>query len=52
MSVLIIGGGVCGLGAALLLARDGHEVTVLERDEGRRTQPLSGFSLGVCRLVS
>ena len=33
MRVLIIGGGVCGLGAALLLARDGHEVTVLERDD-------------------
>ena len=32
MSLLIIGGGICGLGTALLLARDGHEVTVLERD--------------------
>jgi 2-polyprenyl-6-methoxyphenol hydroxylase-like FAD-dependent oxidoreductase len=31
-SVLIIGAGVCGLGTALLLARDGHDVTVLERD--------------------
>ncbi len=32
MSVLIVGGGICGLGTALLLARDGHEVTVLDRD--------------------
>lgn len=30
--VLIVGGGICGLGTALLLARDGHEVTVIERD--------------------
>jgi 2-polyprenyl-6-methoxyphenol hydroxylase-like FAD-dependent oxidoreductase len=32
MRILIIGGGICGLGTALLLARDGHEVSVLERD--------------------
>jgi 2-polyprenyl-6-methoxyphenol hydroxylase-like FAD-dependent oxidoreductase len=32
MNILIIGGGICGLGTALLLGRDGHEVTVLERD--------------------
>jgi 2-polyprenyl-6-methoxyphenol hydroxylase-like FAD-dependent oxidoreductase len=30
--ILIIGGGMCGLGTALLLARDGHAVTLVERD--------------------
>jgi 2-polyprenyl-6-methoxyphenol hydroxylase-like FAD-dependent oxidoreductase len=30
--ILVLGAGVCGLATALMLARDGHEVTVLERD--------------------
>jgi flavin-dependent dehydrogenase len=31
--IIVLGGGVCGLAAALLLRRDGHQVTVLERDQ-------------------
>ena len=33
MRVLIVGGGICGLGTSLLLARAGHDVTLLERDD-------------------
>jgi 2-polyprenyl-6-methoxyphenol hydroxylase-like FAD-dependent oxidoreductase len=34
MRVIIVGAGMCGLGAAVLLARDGHDVTVIDRDPG------------------
>jgi 2-polyprenyl-6-methoxyphenol hydroxylase-like FAD-dependent oxidoreductase len=30
--IVVVGGGVVGLGLGMLLARDGHEVTILERD--------------------
>ena len=30
--IVVLGAGVCGLAAGLMLRRDGHEVTVLERD--------------------
>lgn len=32
MRVIVVGGGVAGLGAALALARSGHQITVVERD--------------------
>ncbi len=30
--IIVLGGGVCGLAAGMLLTRDGHDVTVFERD--------------------
>ena len=37
--VVVLGAGVAGLGTALALARDGHEVTLLERDSWQATGP-------------
>jgi 2-polyprenyl-6-methoxyphenol hydroxylase-like FAD-dependent oxidoreductase len=30
----VLGAGICGLASGMMLARDGHAVTILERDEG------------------
>ena len=37
--IVMVGGGMVGLGGALLLRRDGHDVTVLERDPGACPDP-------------
>jgi len=31
-NIVVLGAGLNGLATAMLLARDGHEVTILERD--------------------
>jgi len=37
--IVVTGGGIAGLAGAMLLAEDGHEVTLLERDEAEPPAP-------------
>ena len=48
MRIVVLGGGVVGTAAAYWLARDGHEVTVVERHPG----PAQGTSYSNAGLVS
>ncbi len=41
--IVVTGGGVAGLVAAMLLAEDGHDVTLLERDPAEPPAPLDAW---------
>ena len=43
-ALIVIGGGIAGLSTAMLLARDGHHVTVLERDPAPPPHPEDAWS--------
>ena len=49
---IVIGGGVAGLSSAMLLARDGHHVTVLERDPSPPPAPEEAWEIWERRGVS
>ncbi len=49
--IVVIGGGFGGLATALLLARDGHHVTVLERDAAAPGDPRAAFDTRTRRGV-
>ena len=50
--IVMVGGGMVGLGGALLLQRDGHDVTVLERDPGGCPDPQRAWERWERRGVS
>lgn len=43
MRTVIVGGGMMGLCTAMLLADEGHDVTVLERDADSPPEPTEAF---------
>lgn len=43
LHVIVVGGGMCGLLASMLMADDGHRVTVLERDTAEPPDPTDAW---------
>ena len=50
--IVVIGGGLVGLSSAMLLARDGHHVTVLERDPAPPPAPADAWTVWERRGVN
>ncbi|OCH89612.1 FAD/NAD-P-binding domain-containing protein [Obba rivulosa] len=42
---LVVGGGICGLASAIALRRVGHQVTVLEKEDGEKNRGECGIRL-------
>ena len=50
--IVVIGGGIAGLSSAILLAREGHQVTLLERDPAPPPAPADAWEMWERRGVN